>query len=116
MTKSEILDKLNNIETAISQLSAAAQKPFALDAAAEYLKISKSHLYQLTCRGLIGHYKPAGKRIYFDKSDLDEYLKRNRVRPQWEIEEIAANYGDAPKAKTITRQSNRFPTTGETYE
>jgi len=108
MTRSEILDKLNNIETAISQLSAAAQKPFALDAAAEYLKISKSHLYQLTCRCLIGHYKPAGKRIYFDKSDLDEYLKRNRVRPQWEIEEIAANYGDAHKAKNITRQNNRF--------
>jgi len=89
-------------------LSAAAQKPFYLDAAAEYLNISKSHLYQLTCRGLIGHYKPAGKRIYFDKSDLDEYLKRNRVRPQWEIEEIAANYADANQSKNITRQNNRF--------
>jgi len=97
MTKLEILDKLDSIEAAISQLSAAAQKPFYLDAAAEYLNISKSHLYQLTCRGLIGHYKPAGKRIYFDKSDLDEYLKRNRVRPQWEIEESAANYRDGNK-------------------
>ena len=110
MTNTEILDKLNNIETAILELSTAAQKPFDLTAAAEYLNISKSHLYQLTCRGLIGHYKPAGKRIYFDKSDLDDYLKRNRVRPQWEIEAIAANYGDANKAKTITKLNNRYST------
>ena len=110
MTKSEILDRLGSIETAISQLTTAAQRPFYLEAAAEYLNISKSHLYQLTCRGLIGHYKPAGKRIYFEKSDLDEYLKRNRVRPQWEIEDIAANHGDADKSKTTTGQGRRFPT------
>lgn len=116
MTNTEILDKLNSIEAAISQLSAAAQKPFDLAAAADYLDVSKSHIYQLTCHGLIGHYKPAGKRIYFEKSDLDEYLKRNRVRPQWEIEEIAANFGDTNKTKTIAKQNNRFPATNESHE
>ena len=115
MTNSEILDKLSNIETAISELSAAAQKPFDLTTAAEYLDISKSHLYQLTCRGLIGHYKPAGKRIYFDKSDLDDYLKRNRVRPQWEVDAIAANYGDANKASAI-KQNNRFQITNKSCQ
>jgi excisionase family DNA binding protein len=65
--------------------------PFDLESAAKYLEISKSHLYQLTSKGLIAHYKPAGKKIYFDKADLDEYLHRNRVRPQWEAEAAAAN-------------------------
>jgi excisionase family DNA binding protein len=39
----------------------------------------KSHLYQLTCKNQIPHYKPGGKRIYFDKKDLDAYVRRNRI-------------------------------------
>lgn len=93
MKQSEITEKLESIESKLSTLANAAAKPFDLKAAAEYLSISKSHLYQLTSKGLIGHYKPAGKRLYFDKADLDEYLRRNRVSPQWEIEQEAANRG-----------------------
>lgn len=90
MTGKEISDKLERIETRLTELGQASAKPYDLEGAASYLGISRSHLYQLTSKGLIGHYKPAGKRIYFDKSDLDEYLRRNRVRPQWEIEQLAA--------------------------
>lgn len=93
MKPSEITDRLESIETKLSSIADAALKPFDLAAAAEYLSISKSHLYQLTSKGLIGHFKPAGKRLYFDKADLDEYLRRNRVSPQWEIEAEAANRG-----------------------
>jgi excisionase family DNA binding protein len=92
MTHRELTEKLERIETKLSSLNDSASKPYDLAAAAEYLSISKSHLYQLTSKGRIGHYKPAGKRLYFDKADLDEYLRRNRVRPQWEIEEAAANH------------------------
>ena len=87
----QITEKLNRIEGLISDLTKAATKPYDLKAAAEYLSISQSHLYQLTSKGKIGHYKPAGKRLYFDKADLDEYLQRNRVKPQGEIEQEAAN-------------------------
>jgi len=93
MKQNEITNRLESIESKLSSLADAATKPFDLAAAAEYLSISKSHLYQLTSKGLIGHFKPAGKRLYFDKADLDEYLRRNRVSPQWEIEQEAANRG-----------------------
>jgi excisionase family DNA binding protein len=90
MTSNQISEKLERIEARLNALGDAAAKPFDLESAAAYLGISRSHLYQLTSKGLIGHFKPAGKKIYFDKSDLDEYLRRNRVRPQWEVEQIAA--------------------------
>jgi excisionase family DNA binding protein len=88
---------VTRIETKLDRIIALALRtgaqdagPFDLDSAAKYLEISKSHLYQLTSKNLIAHYKPAGKKIYFDKSDLDEYLRRNRVRPSWEVEAVAA--------------------------
>jgi excisionase family DNA binding protein len=90
MTTNEISEKLERIESALADLGKASAKPFDLAGAAEYLGISRSHLYQLTSKGLIGHYKPAGKKLYFDKSDLDEYLRRNRVMPRWELEQAAA--------------------------
>ena len=89
MTEKQISEKLERIEAHLVELGQQTGCPYDLSAAAGYLKISKSHLYQLTSKGLIAHYKPAGKKIYFDKADLDEYLRRNRVKPQWEIEERA---------------------------
>ena len=92
MTENQISEKLERIEARLAELgNHTIVKPFDLAGGAEYLGISKSHLYQLTSKNLIAHYKPAGKKIYFDKADLDEYLRRNRVRPQWEIEQAAAS-------------------------
>jgi len=93
MTKSDLatLDsRLDRIERLVLRMGTQESGPLGLDAAAKYLGISKSHLYQLTSKGLIGHFKPAGKKIYFDKSDLDVYLKRKRVMPPWELDRASA--------------------------
>ncbi|MBZ5496832.1 MAG: helix-turn-helix domain-containing protein [Acidobacteriia bacterium] len=82
--------KLDRIISLALRTGAENAGPFDLESAAKYLEISKSHLYQLTSKNLIAHFKPAGKKIYFDKADLDEYLRRNRIRPQWEAESAAA--------------------------
>jgi len=93
MTAKELSAKLERIESRLVELGNHTMHPYDLAEAAEYLSISRSHLYQLTSKGLIGHYKPAGKKLYFDKSDLDEYLRRNRVKPQWEIDKAAMVHG-----------------------
>lgn len=41
-----------------------AKQLLTIDECAEYLGVSKSHLYKLTSRGILPHFKP-GKRIYF---------------------------------------------------
>ena len=47
--------------------------------AAEYLDVSKSHLYKLTSAGEIPHFKPRGKRLYFKREDLNAWMRRGRV-------------------------------------
>jgi excisionase family DNA binding protein len=93
MTKNDLasLDsRLDRIEQLVLRIGTQESRPFDLEAAAKYLSISKSHLYQLTSKAKIGHFKPAGKKIYFDKSDLDAYLTRKRVLPPWELKRAAA--------------------------
>lgn len=68
------------------------EKPLNADAAAEYLHISKDHLYKLTSEGKISHYKPGGKRIYFYQSDLDDFIKSGRVKTAAELEAEAADH------------------------
>ena len=37
----------------------------------QYLDISQSLLYKLTCSGEIPHFKPRGKMIFFEKEGTD---------------------------------------------
>jgi excisionase family DNA binding protein len=82
-------DSLQKLNTNIEQLLQQDEKPITFTEASEYLGVSKSHLYKLTSKNQIVHFKPAGKKIYFKKSDLNSYLFRNRKASHVEIEQIA---------------------------
>ncbi len=85
-----ILNKLTAIE---SLLEATNQtKPLTLPEAAKFLNLSQSHLYKLTSERKIPHFKPNGKKIYFDESELVKWLKRKPTRTLEETEEKAASY------------------------
>lgn len=84
--------RLERIESLLTEIKGSGSKPLSFNEAAGYLGHSKSHLYQLTSKGLIAHYKPTGKKIYFDKRDLDAYLLRHRRASATEIEEAAASH------------------------
>ena len=43
----------------------------------QYLDLSQSLLYKLTCKGEIPHFKPRGKMIFFEKKVLVEWIKQN---------------------------------------
>ncbi len=88
MTK-EIIKKLERIE---ELLTVQKTKPYTFDEASNYLGISKSYLYKLTSGGKIPYYKPFGKKIYFDKAKLDEWVYRNPIKSNAEIDKEAAKY------------------------
>ena len=48
----------------------------------QYLDISQSLLYKLTCTGEIPHFKHRGKMIFFEKKELIAWIKRNKVNDQ----------------------------------
>ena len=84
-----ITAKLNAIER-YSLLS--AKNVLNLDDVAMLTGLSKSHLYKLTCNKQIPHYKPNTKAMYFDRVEIEEWMKQNRVTTQAEAEQKAVAY------------------------
>ena len=85
-----ILNKLTAIESLLEATNPT--KPLTLKEAAEFLDLSQSHLYKLTSERKIPHFKPNGKKIYFDEYELVQWLKRKPTRTLKETEEKAASY------------------------
>lgn len=85
----EISKQLDRIER-YSML--AAKNVLVLDDVVILTGLSKSHLYKLTCTHQIPHYKPNGKLIYFDRAEIESWMKQNKVETNEELEQrIAAN-------------------------
>ena len=85
----EILLRLENIER---MTMLAAKNVLTFDEAVFMTGLAKSQLYKLTSRHEIPHYKPNGKMLYFDRKELEEWMKRNRVQTKAEAEQQAINY------------------------
>lgn len=85
----DILKKLEAIER-YSLL--AAKNVLCFEDVALLTGFSKSHLYKLTCSHRIPHYKPNGKQIYFDRTEVEAWMKQNRVATTQEIDQKATNY------------------------
>lgn len=64
----------------------------SFDEASIFLNLSKSYLYKLTSGNLIPHYKPQGKMLYFEKSELEAWLRQNPVKTKVQIGQEAQNY------------------------
>ena len=61
------------------------------DSTAQFLGVSKSYLYKLTSSMEIPRLK-RGKRLYFKRSELIEWLSEGKQKTMKEIEMEAANY------------------------
>jgi len=64
----------------------------SFEEASTFLNLSKSYLYKLTSGGLIPHYKPQGKMLYFEREQLENWLRQNPVRTQAQVEDEAQLY------------------------
>ena len=88
----EILRRLEIIEKHVVEQNIIMKQVLNFAEAAKYLELSHSHLYKLTSAGNIPFYKPNGKKLYFNRAELDEWLLRNRNSTKDEIEQQAADY------------------------
>ena len=69
-----------------------AKSVLTLDDVVLLTGLSKSHLYRLTCTHQIPFYKPNGKTVFFDRNELEGWMKQNRVGTQQEAAEKAISY------------------------
>jgi excisionase family DNA binding protein len=84
-------DVINKIDI-LTQAVLSNKGTLTLDECAAYTGMSPSHLYKLTSAGEIPHYKPRGKMLYFDRAEIDTWLRQNRVSTRAEIEQQAADH------------------------
>jgi len=68
-----------------------------LKQAAEFLKLKPSYMYSHTHKNKIPHYKPNGKRIYFIKSELIEWILGSKVGT---VDELEARHNKEKQTQT----------------
>lgn len=76
----------------LEQMLFLQKNVLSFDEASKFLNLSKSYLYKLTSGNLIPHYKPQGKMLYFEKVDLEAWLRQNPIKTRAQIEQEAQKY------------------------
>lgn len=89
MSKEEI-KAIADLVTA--NIIACTKEVLTSDEAARYMGMSKSYLYKLTMRQEIPHFKPTGKVIYFNRTEVEQWLQSNRVATVNEAQADAEAY------------------------
>ena len=82
-----ILDKLSLIADKLDEQNRLQKNVLNFNEACKHIDASPSHLYKLTSTKSIPHFCPQGKKLYFKRSELDEWLQRNRQSTSAEIAE-----------------------------
>ncbi len=59
--------------------------------AAAFLKLKITTLYEKTSQRMIPHFKK-GNKLYFNRNELGEWIKKGKVKTKPEIESEAATY------------------------
>lgn len=93
MTESEkILATLEELKLT----SSFSKNTLTLKEACAYTSISQSYMYKLTASYKIPYHNPFGKKLYFNKNELDRWLTSNS-----ENESIRINESDLWAVKNL---------------
>lgn len=93
----KVYEKLLEIE---SYLNFKEVEFLDIDQASSLLKVKKSYLYQLVHKKEVPYYKPNGKKIYFNRVELNKWISESKINSVSEIE----NFGNA----SPSNKNNRF--------
>ena len=78
---SDLIQRISVLEDVLC----AAKEVLTLEEAAVFMGISRSTLYKMTHNNVIPFYRPNGKLIYFEKSELLAWMRKNRAISQEEV-------------------------------
>lgn len=69
--------------------------------------LSKSSIYKKTCAKEIPHYKPTDKLLYFDRKEIEAWMRQGKVKSNAEIEEEAVAYCISQKSNSNGRRAKK---------
>lgn len=76
-TISRVYDLLIELKSLMVQQSAEF---ISVDEAVEYLRLKKSYIYNLVYKNKIPFYKPSGKKLYFNKLELSQWITNSKIK------------------------------------
>jgi excisionase family DNA binding protein len=88
----QILNEVLELKKLIAEQNMLNKEVLNFNEAAIYLDVSHSHLYKLAGNGAIPSYKPNGKKLYFNRHEIDEWLMSKKQFSVDEIKEKASNF------------------------
>ena len=75
------IEELQKRMDAVDDILDNAKDVLSVEEAARFMDIARSSLYKMTSDRSIPFYRPNGKMIYFEKADILEWIRKNRVMP-----------------------------------
>lgn len=88
----DISKKLEELEVLLKEQNTLKKEFLTLEETAEYLSLSKSAIYKLTSKKEIPFYNPGGKKLFFKRIELNEWITNGKVKSALEIEQELDSY------------------------
>lgn len=80
---------LNALEEIKKYSLLGAKNVLTLDEAALLTGLTRSYLYRLTSQKQIPFYKPNGRKVYFNRAELEAWMMRSRFETEEESDSTA---------------------------
>ena len=73
------------IERKLNEIRVAQKPIMSVEDLSTYLDLSPAYIRKMTHNREIPHYKPNGKKLYFRKDEIDEWVLSSRVMTAEEL-------------------------------
>jgi excisionase family DNA binding protein len=57
----------------------------------DYTGYSQKQIYKLTSTRAIPHYKPNGRKLFFKRNEVDNWITQGRIKPMSELDDETQN-------------------------
>ena len=92
MAEKEYQELTAQIDGLKKLIIAGSKEVLSIEECATFTSLSVAHLYRLTSQRTIPFYKPMGGKIYFKKSEIENWLLQGRQSTDSEIKSQATTY------------------------
>ena len=101
-TISKVYDEIIEVKSLLVRQNA---EYIDIDEASRYLRLKKSYIYNLVYKNKIPFYKPSGKKLYFNKLELSQWITKSKTKTIKEYsEEIEGERSKEKNSKVKTAE------------
>ena len=90
--KNQIIHQQRELKEAIGLNLIQQKEMLNVQELSDYIGMSTSSIYKLVYNNIIPFYKPNGKILYFDREEINAWLRQNKSQSASQIEQQALDY------------------------